>query len=109
MSTEIGKPAEALPERELVKLERKHCSWGDTVHYLEPPKFFERSEGSYLYDRDGTPYLDLQMWYSAASFGYGNRRLNDALVRQLNKLPQLASQYRSRSPSRHQEPEHAGR
>ena len=40
-------------ESELLKLERKYCSWGDTVHYLEPPKIFERSEGSYLYDRDG--------------------------------------------------------
>jgi 4-aminobutyrate aminotransferase/(S)-3-amino-2-methylpropionate transaminase len=78
---------------ELLELERKHSSWGDTVHYLEPPKFFERAEGSYLYDREGTPYLDLQMWYSAASFGYGNRRLNGALTAQLNRLPQLASQY----------------
>lgn len=80
-------------ERELLDLERKYCSWGDTVHYLEPPKCFERSEGSYLYDRDGTPYLDLQMWYSAASFGYGNPRLNAALTRQLGTLPQLACQY----------------
>jgi 4-aminobutyrate aminotransferase / (S)-3-amino-2-methylpropionate transaminase / 5-aminovalerate transaminase len=80
-------------EQELLQLERKYCSWGDTVHYLEPPKCFERSEGSYLYDGDGTPYLDLQMWYSASSFGYGNPRLNDALTRQLNKLPQLACQY----------------
>ncbi len=80
-------------ESELLKLERKYCSWGDTVHYLEPPKMFERSEGSYLYDRDGTPYLDLQMWYSASSFGYGNERLNGALTRQLEKLPQLACQY----------------
>jgi 4-aminobutyrate aminotransferase/(S)-3-amino-2-methylpropionate transaminase len=80
-------------EPELLELERKYCSWGDTVHYLDPPKCFERSEGSYLYDREGTPYLDLQMWYSAASFGYGNRRLNAALARQLETLPQLASQY----------------
>ena len=80
-------------QEELLRLERKHCSWGDTVHYLEPPKCFERSEGSYLFDREGTPYLDLQMWYSAASFGYGNERLNGALTRQLNKLPQLACQY----------------
>jgi len=80
-------------EGELLELERKYCSWGDTVHYLEPPKFFERAEGCYLYDREGTPYLDLQMWYSAASFGYGNRRLNAALTRQLSKLPQLACQY----------------
>ncbi len=80
-------------ENELLELERRYSSWGDTVHYLDPPKFFARAEGSYLYDREGTPYLDLQMWYSAASFGYGNARLNDALVRQLNTLPQLASQY----------------
>src|ERR1700736_1403059 len=83
----------AVDEEELRELERKYCSWGDTVHYLESPKFFERAEGSYLYDREGTPYLDLQMWYSAASFGYGNRRLSGALMRQLNRLPQLASQY----------------
>src|SRR5467141_3577250 len=80
-------------EQELQELERTYCSWGDTVHYLDPPKSFERSEGSYLYDRQGTPYLDLQMWYSAASFGYGNARLNAALTRQLETLPQLACQY----------------
>jgi 4-aminobutyrate aminotransferase-like enzyme len=80
-------------EPELLELESRYCSWGDTVHYLDPPKCFERSEGSYLYDREGTPYLDLQMWYSAASFGYGNRRLNAALTRQLETLPQLACQY----------------
>ena len=71
-------------EKELLALERKHCSWGDTVHYLEPPKFFDRAEGHYLYDREGTPYLDLQMWYSAASLGYGNPRLNQALKNQLD-------------------------
>ena len=80
-------------EQELLELERKYCSWGDTVHYLDPPKFFERAEGHYLYDREDTPYLDLQMWYSAASFGYGNQRLNNALKNQIDKLPQLACQY----------------
>jgi 4-aminobutyrate aminotransferase-like enzyme len=80
-------------EKELLALERKHCSWGDTVHYLEPPKFFDRAEEHYLYDRAGTPYLDLQMWYSAANLGYGNERLNQTLKDQLDKLPQLACQY----------------
>src|SRR5216684_3516586 len=83
----------ATDEQELLKLESKYCSWGDTVHYLDPPKFFERAEGHYLYDRKGTPYLDLQMWYSAASFGYGNQRLNQVLKDQIDKLPQLACQY----------------
>ncbi len=78
---------------ELLALERKYCSFGDTVHYLDPPKVFANCEGCYLYDELGTPYLDLQMWYSAASFGYKNRRLNEALKRQLDSLPQLACQY----------------
>jgi 4-aminobutyrate aminotransferase-like enzyme len=80
-------------EKELLRKEAKYCSWGDTVHYLEPPKFFERCEGSYLYDRGGTGFLDLQMWYSAASFGYANPRLAGAMKRQLDTLPQLACQY----------------
>src|SRR6266571_7659061 len=80
-------------EQELIALEQKYCSWGDTVHYLDPPKIFERAEGHYLYDREGTPYLDLQMWYSASSFGYGNKRLNQVLKDQIDKLPQLACQY----------------
>ena len=78
---------------ELLALEREYCSFGDTVHYLEPPKIFTNCEGSYLYDEQGTPYLDLQMWYSAASFGYKNPRLNAALKRQVDRLPQLACQY----------------
>src|SRR5207237_10880307 len=95
MSTVIdGSVSSAIMnEQELLALEQKYCSWGDTVHYLDPPKLFERAEGHYLYDREGTPYLDLQMWYSAASFGYGNQRLNQALKDQIDKLPQLACQY----------------
>ncbi len=56
-------------------------------------KFFEECEGSYVYDQAGTPFLDLQMWYSAVNFGYRNERLNAAAHRQLDRLPQVASQY----------------
>jgi 4-aminobutyrate aminotransferase-like enzyme len=73
--------------------EARYCSFGDTVHYLKEPKVFTDCEGSYLYDHAGREFLDLQMWYSAVNFGYRNRRLNDALIRQVNRLPQLASQY----------------
>jgi 4-aminobutyrate aminotransferase-like enzyme len=78
---------------ELLRLEGQYCSRGDTVHYLNPPKVFAACEGSFLYDEQKTPYLDLQMWYSAASFGYKNPRLNQALKSQLDRLPQLACQY----------------
>jgi 4-aminobutyrate aminotransferase-like enzyme len=82
-----------LTEDELLGLEAKYCSWGDTVHYADKLNVFTRSEGSYLYDKKGVEYLDLQMWYSAANFGYRNERLNAALKKQIDTLPQLACQY----------------
>ena len=86
--------ADALStEAELRALEADYCSWGDTVHYLDHPKFFETCEGSYMYDAEGRAFLDLQMWYSAVNFGYRNPRLNAVAHRQLDRLPQVASQY----------------
>jgi 4-aminobutyrate aminotransferase / (S)-3-amino-2-methylpropionate transaminase / 5-aminovalerate transaminase len=85
--------SQALSEAELLALEAVYCSHGDTVHYTNPPKIFERAEGAFLYDADGKEYLDLQMWYSAVNFGYRNERLNAAVRRQLERLPQVASQY----------------
>ena len=78
---------------ELLADEARYCSFGDTVHYADPPKIFDRCEGSYLYDADGVPFLDLQMWYSAVNFGYANPRLNAVLKHQIDTLPQVASQY----------------
>jgi 4-aminobutyrate aminotransferase-like enzyme len=46
-----------------------------------------------MYDAEGRAYLDLQMWYSTANFGYRNPRLNAAAHRQLDILPQIASQH----------------
>lgn len=82
-----------LSEAELLKLEDIYCSHGDTVHYTNPPKIFDRCDGSFMYDEQDREFLDLQMWYSAVNFGYRNPRLNDAAHRQLERLPQVASQY----------------
>jgi len=82
-----------LTNADLLKRDQEFCSFGDTVHYADPPKIFTRCGGSFLFDDGGRPYLDLQMWYSAVNFGYGNPRLNDALKRQIDTLPQLACQY----------------
>src|SRR5712691_7659562 len=78
---------------ELLRKDSEYCSYGDTVHYSDPPKLFSRCSGSYLFDEAGTPFLDLQMWYSAVNFGYANPRLNEALKKQVDTLPQLACQY----------------
>ena len=86
-------PMVHLSEEALREKEAKYCSHGDTVHYSPVPKFFQNCEGSFLYDREDKPYLDLQMWYSAVNFGYRNQTIIDALKAQLDRLPQLACQY----------------
>lgn len=83
----------AQDEANLLALEAEVCSYGDTVHYAKKPKIFAHCSGSYLYDTYDTPYLDLQMWYSAVNLGYANDRVNEALKRQIDTLPQLACQY----------------
>ncbi len=80
-------------ELTMLAKEARYCSYGDTVHYAERPKIFERCDGSYLYDLHGTPYLDLQMWYSAVNLGYANAAVTAALRAQMERLPQLACQY----------------
>ncbi len=80
-------------EAELLEIESKVCSYGDTVHYSENPKIFTRSSGSYLFDSKNKPYLDLQMWHSVANLGYANERVNNAVKAQIDKLPQVPSQF----------------
>lgn len=82
-----------MSTHKILEKDAQYCSFGDTVHYANPPKIFSNCQGSYLYDEKGTAYLDLQMWYSAVNFGYKNQRLSNALKQQLDNLPQLACQY----------------
>src|SRR5215475_3687334 len=78
---------------EMLELEAQYCSYGDTVHYVDPAKKFAACSGGFLYDDEERPYFDLQMQYSAANLGYGNFRLTDALRDQLQVLPQLDNQH----------------
>ncbi len=99
LSTDVGaesailQPPPSHVEAALLAKEREVCSYGDTVHYAQQPRVFARCEGSFLYDMHDRPYLDLQMWYSAVNLGYGHPRVNAAVKRQLDRLPQLACQY----------------
>ncbi len=96
MNSRLLKDEPSLGEQEEIRLlatENRVCSHGDTVHYAERPKIFDRCEGSFLYDIKGNTYLDLQMWYSAVNLGYANQRVTNAVKAQMDKLPQLACQY----------------
>ena len=82
-----------LTDAEVKELDAEYDSYGDTVHYSPDPKVFRGCEGSYMYDSNDTPYLDLQMMYSACNFGYRNQRINDAVLDQMNTMPQLCPKY----------------
>jgi 4-aminobutyrate aminotransferase-like enzyme len=82
-----------LNDSELLEIDNEVCSFGDTVHYNNPPRLFRSCNGSFVYDENDTEYLDIQMWYSACNFGYKNERLNNAVIDQMNVMPQLASQF----------------
>ena len=82
-----------LTDAEIKEMDAVYDSYGDTVHYSPDPKVFAGCEGSYMYDSNDTPYLDLQMMYSACNFGYRNQRINDAILDQMNTMPQLCPKY----------------
>lgn len=82
-----------LTDEEIKALDEKYCSWGDTVHYSTNPKVFRDCEGSFMYDSKDTPYLDLQMWYASCNFGYKNKQITNAVIEQIQTLPQITPKY----------------
>lgn len=69
------------------------CSQGDTSSKHVPKKIFKRAEGNFLFDDKGTKYLDMQMFNSAANFGYQNPAYNNCITKQLQSLPCLAAEF----------------
>lgn len=43
-------------EKALLEAESRYCSYGDTVHYLEPAKLFAGCNGSFLYDYEAAGF-----------------------------------------------------
>lgn len=82
-----------ISDEEIRKLDSEYCSYGDTVHYSANPKVFRGCKGSFMFDSSDTPYLDLQMWYASCNLGYRNERIINAVVDQLNTMPQIASRF----------------
>lgn len=83
----------SITDAEIRELDSQYCSYGDTVHYSETPKIFRDCEGSFMYDSQEIPFLDLQMWYASCNLGYKNQRIADAVVDQINTMPQIASRF----------------
>ena len=57
------------------------------------PLYITHGEGAYLYGVDGKKYLDFSSQLVCVNLGYGNRRIIEAVVDQLKKLPYLSPAY----------------
>lgn len=75
------------------EIEQKYCSQGDTSARHKPKKFFYSGSGSFLIDESGTNNLDMQMYNSAANFGYRHPVFENALLNQMKTLPSLSGEY----------------
>ena len=70
-----------------------YCSQGDVSSKHNPKKMFTASHGNFLIDSDGTRFLDMQMFNSAANFGYSNEEYEQCILEQLHILPCLAAEF----------------
>ncbi len=82
-----------LSDSEIIELDKEFCSYGDTSHYGDDQRIFRNCEGSFMYDSNDTPYLDLQMWYASCNLGYKNKRVANAVIDQISTMPQIASKF----------------
>lgn len=82
-----------MTDEEIISIGNEYCSHGDKVFHEPTPKVFRDCEGSFMYDSEGKKYLDLQMWFAACNLGYKNKRIRDAVVNQIDTLPQISSNF----------------
>ena len=67
---------------------------GAMLHtYNRFPVVLEKGEGVYLYYTDGKKYLDFAAGIAVEALGYGNRKYNDALKDQIDKLMHTSNLY----------------
>ena len=70
-----------ISDEQIKEIDAEYCSFGDTVHYSQNPKVFAGCDGSFMYDSNDIPYLDLQMWYASCNFGYKNKRIHGTFIK----------------------------
>ena len=57
---------------------------------------FDHGDGVYLYDEDGKKYLDFCAGIAVYALGYNNKRYNDAIKNQIDKITHTSNYYYSK-------------
>lgn len=86
----------AMNTSELLVLDQRYCAQGDTSARRNPKKLFLAADGHFIFDENDIPHLDFQTCNSAANLGYRTPDHLEAIARQGNRLPALASEFMHR-------------
>jgi 4-aminobutyrate---pyruvate transaminase len=78
-------PTDSLAARDVEAL--IHPFTNLAQHAVDGPLVIDRGEGVYVYDQDGKRYLEGMAGLWCTALGFGDKRLVDAAVEQLEKLP----------------------
>lgn len=78
---------------EALKLDERYGSQGDISGRRKPKKVISKGDGHFLFDADGTSYLDFQLCNGAAPFGYSNPSHISAITNQAEQLSALSSEF----------------
>lgn len=81
----------------LLEKEACYCSQGDTSGKHTPKKIFKKADGCFLFDTKDKRFLDMQMFNSAANFGYQRPEYKSCIENNINMLPCLAGEFMSES------------
>ncbi len=82
---------DAVGHPEATGSDADHCPLMPT--YGPPPVMFVRGEGCWLWDRDGTRYLDLLSGIAVCSLGHAHPRVAEAVAEQARTLCHVSNLY----------------
>jgi taurine--2-oxoglutarate transaminase len=87
----------ALTEQEIIQLNKEYTlfEWNAQGNYT--PLAVDHAEGVYFWSPDGKRYIDFNSQLMSVNIGHGNKRVNDAIKTQLDKL-NYANPYAATEP-----------
>jgi len=90
----------SMTAEEIVRLSREHTLFEWSAQSAVDPIAVDRAEGVYFYSPDGKRYLDFNSQLMSVNIGHGDRRVIEAIARQLGRLayanPFMATEPRAR-------------
>ncbi len=84
---------EGMSAEQILEWERDYVLHPWSVQSKRNAKVITAAKGNYFWDADGNKYLDFTAQYANANPGHGDERIVNAIVKQAQTLPFVASAF----------------